>query len=245
MLGKKQSISNDDWLAAFPLIKNIVPEHEIIKLEADTIKDIKEKTAGKKAAYGWSGGKDSIVLGALCRKAGIHDCLLAVCNLEYPVFMDWLIANQPEGLEIINTGQDMEWLIAHPEMLFPDAGKSDPDRRRKAAALTNKWFAIVQHRAQTKYFVERNLDVLVIGRRKADGNFIGKGGNIYTNGKGVTRFSPLAYWKHEQILAYIAYYSLAMPPIYSWPNGYKCGTHPWPARQWIDSIEGEIGRAHV
>ena len=28
-----------------------------------------------------------------------------------------------------------------------------------------------------------------------------------------------------------------MPPIYDWKNGYLCGTHPWPARQWTKSIE--------
>ena len=33
------------------------------------------------------------------------------------------------------------------------------------------------------------------------------------------------------------YYNLAMPPIYDWKNGYLCGTHPWPARQWTGSTE--------
>jgi hypothetical protein len=28
-----------------------------------------------------------------------------------------------------------------------------------------------------------------------------------------------------------------MPPIYEWHNGYYCGTHPWPARQWTGSVE--------
>jgi hypothetical protein len=38
-------------------------------------------------------------------------------------------------------------------------------------------------------------------------------------------------------LAYIHYYNLSLPPIYNWKNGYLCGTHPWPARQWTKSIE--------
>lgn len=65
----------------------------------------------------------------------------------------------------------------------------------------------------------------------------GKGSNIYTDGKGVTRYSPLADWKHEHILAYIHYNDIPLPPIYGWKNGYTCGTHPWPARQWTGSIE--------
>ena len=44
-------------------------------------------------------------------------------------------------------------------------------------------------------------------------------------------------WTHEQVLAYIYYYNLEMPPIYNWKNGYLCGTHPWPARQWTKSVE--------
>lgn len=50
-------------------------------------------------------------------------------------------------------------------------------------------------------------------------------------------YSPLAAWSHEEILAYIHYHKLAIPPIYGWKNGFLCGTHPWPARQWTGSIE--------
>ena len=27
------------------------------------------------------------------------------------------------------------------------------------------------------------------------------------------------------------------PNIYGWKNGYLCGTHPWPARQWTGGTE--------
>lgn len=94
----------------------------------------------------------------------------------------------------------------------------------------------MQHRAQRIYSKTHGLDLIILGRR-ADGNYVGRGSNIYTDGKGVTRFSPLADWTHEQILAFIHYNQLPVPPIYSWPNGYLCGTHPWPARQWTGSVE--------
>ena len=48
---------------------------------------------------------------------------------------------------------------------------------------------------------------------------------------------PIADWTHEQLLAYIHYRNLPMPPIYGWKDGFKCGTHPWPARQFTDSIK--------
>ena len=78
--------------------------------------------------------------------------------------------------------------------------------------------------------------MLLLGRRRADGNYVGKGDNIYTNNDGITRYSPLADWTHEEILAYIHYYKCELPPISEWPNGYLCGTHSWPARQWTGGI---------
>lgn len=226
VLGKKQNIANEDWISALNRIEELVPMNELEELVKSTVALIKSTVGDKKAAYAWSGGKDSLVLGDICEKAGITDCMLGVCDLEYPAFVEWVEENKPKGLEIINTHQNMEWLCKHPQMLFPVDSK-------EAA----QWFHIVQHRAQAAYYKSHSLDMILLGRRRADGNYVGKGSNIYTDGKGVTRFSPLAGWSHEAVLAYIHYFKVPMPPIYDWKNGYLCGTHPWPARQWTGSIE--------
>lgn len=226
VLGRKQKIKNSDWIQALEKIEQIVSKKELDQLIEKTIKDIKKKTKGRNVAYAWSGGKDSLVLEKICQKAGITACVFVMCNLEYKVFIKWIETYKPPELSIINTGQDMKWLVAHPQMLFPQDSK-----------FASKWFQIVQHRGQTKYYKEHNLDMLLLGRRRADGNYVGKGGNIYTNRQGITRYSPLSDWTHEQVLAYIHYYNLEIPPIYNWKNGYLCGTHPWPARQYTGSIE--------
>ncbi len=225
-LGRKQSIKNDAWTEVMAHIKETVSRKDLDAMVERTVADIQEKTADKTAAHAWSAGKDSIALGKLCELAGVTACMIGVCNLEYPAFAAWIDANKPEECEVINTGQDMAWLAKHPEMLFP--------QNSKAAA---SWFSIVQHRAQMQYFRAHGLDLIILGRRRADGNFVGRKTNIYTDGKGVTRFSPLADWPHEYVLALIHYYNLPLPPIYGWPNGYLCGTHPWPARQWTGSEE--------
>lgn len=226
MLGKKQRITNEEWLKALNTIEDAVPESDLEKKALLTVEEIRKKTSGKKTAYSWSAGKDSIVLGNLCEQAGITDCVLVVSKMEYPAFLDWVEGNKPSGLEIVNTGQDLEWLQKHPEMLFP-----------QDSAVAAKWFHNVQHRGQERYYKEHGLDMLLLGRRRADGNYVGSGNNIYTNSKGITRYSPLADWTHEEILAFIHYRHISVPPLYSWPNGYLCGTHPWPARQWTGSIE--------
>lgn len=119
ILGRKQSIKNEDWLKAVSEIEELVSKEELDELIAATVEEVKLQIAGKKTAYAWSGGKDSLVLGEICRMAGVTDCMLAVCDLEYPAFMNWIQEHKPVQLEIINTKQNMEWLIKHPEMLFP------------------------------------------------------------------------------------------------------------------------------
>ena len=87
MLGRKQSVrNNEDWKNALDHIEETVSKKELDSLVKKTVKDIKEKCKGKKAAYAWSAGKDSLVLGEICEKAGIDQSVLVRCNLEYPAY---------------------------------------------------------------------------------------------------------------------------------------------------------------
>lgn len=225
-LGRKQRIKNSDWIEVLGKIEQLISRTELDQLVNDTVKEIREKTVGKNAAFAWSGGKDSLVLEKVCYMADVNACMLVICDLEYQAFLQWVTDNMPPKLSIINTGQNIEWLAAHPQMLFPQDSKT-----------AAQWFHMVQHRGQAQYYKENNLDIMLLGRRKADGNYVGKGDNIYTNGQGITRYSPLSGWSHEQILAFIHYYNVALPPFYKWQNGYLCGTHPWAARQWTGTEE--------
>lgn len=85
-LGRKQRIDNSVWLEAVATIEEAVSRAELDELTAATVADIKATTAGKRAAYAWSAGKDSIVLGKLCEVAGVTDSMIGVCDLEYPAF---------------------------------------------------------------------------------------------------------------------------------------------------------------
>ena len=224
VLGRKQTISNDLWLDTMNRIEDLVSEDELNEAAQLVIADIREKTAGKKAAYAWSGGKDSLVLSDLCRQAGVTACMFAHTELEYPEFLGWCLTNLPEGCEVISTGQNLDWLAQHQEMIFP-----------KGREL-NAWYAGVQRVAFTKYFFDNGLDMILVGHRKADGNVCGRDNMIRKN-SGECRYAPLADWKHEMILAYVHYHQLKLPPIYGWKDGYRCGTHPWPSRMYEPSVE--------
>lgn len=145
VLGRKQRIKNSDWIDTFGKIEQLVTKKELDQLVEKTVKEIKKKTKGKKAAYAWSGGKDSLVLGEICRRAGITPCVLVISNLEYKAFTEWVEGHKPPELSIINTGQDIKWLANHLQMLFPQDSK-----------FAARWFQIVQHRGRQNIIRSRN-----------------------------------------------------------------------------------------
>ncbi len=138
IIGKKQTSSNADFVKAWNEIECLVSREEAQAIVNKAVADIRQKTAGKRVGYAWSGGKDSLALQYVCEQAGITNCVLGVASkLEYPQFMDWIKANSPKGLRIWdNTKLDLQWLAKHPDMLFPTDST-------KAA----QWFHIIQHRA--------------------------------------------------------------------------------------------------
>lgn len=223
-LGRKKNIDNALWVETMNNIESIITPQEITDLEAETVEKIRKTTAGQNVAYAWSGGKDSIALGRLCEMAGIDRCLFAHTQLEYPEFLGWCLSHLPAGCEVISQNIGLKWLSEHPGMLFPQDCRT-----------TYRWYQIVQQAAIRTYFREHGLQMILVGHRTADGNYTGKDG-ISRNGAGVVRYAPIADWSHEQVLAYIHYRDLAMPPIYGWENGYKCGTHCWPSRTHTKSI---------
>ena len=208
----KTRTTDSEWREAVRNIENIVSKEYIDNLSRDTFEYAKNTMRGK-SVISWSGGKDSIVLEHVLRPLGL-DSIFAYCDLEYPMFLEWVRANAPARLHFINSGQDLTWLSKHDEMLFPDNSKK-----------AGRWYDIVQHKAQNKFIKEQNINTLILGRRRADGNFCGSQG--YYMKKDCLIFSPLYMWRHEDILAYIHYNELPLPPIYDLPDGYKQGTHNW------------------
>lgn len=215
-LGRKQSSKNADWLEVYRNIERYVSLEEVLEAEERTLAEMTRILSGyKRPIYAYSAGKDSIVLAELCRKAGVDVGVMSITSLEYPEYQKWIDEHAPKGVEMVNTGQDLEWLSRNLHWFLPL--KDDPDRQSP-----------VNIRIQHNFYDSHGADIILLGRRKADGNYVGRNGsNIYTDGSGRTKYNPIADWEHELLLGYIHYKKLPLPPIYDWADGFVQGTHPW------------------
>jgi 3'-phosphoadenosine 5'-phosphosulfate sulfotransferase (PAPS reductase)/FAD synthetase len=230
---RKQSLSHEDFLE-LRTRSALIPPARIEHAVSKAVQAIRTIAAGKRSAYGWSGGKDSAVIRFLCERSGVPECVLGISDLEYPAFLRWVTAHMPPRLEVIkNAALNLDWLAANPRMLFP-----------QTANIAANWFNRVQHHAQNVFTRKHHLELLILGRRRAEGNFVGYSGNSYSK-DGVEILSPIADWSHTLLFAVIQTHQLPLPPFYKWPRGFRCGTHPWPARQWCRSIEDGWREIHA
>lgn len=223
-IGRKQTSSNSDWLYAVENIESLISADEVEAYAADAVETIRSVANGNHVAFAWSGGKDSIVLAALCADAGVTEGYMAYSALDYPAFVQWCRENKPAGVTMMNTGYDLDWLSRNQELLFAQG------------AVGQRWHQISQRRPFTRMYFDKHLDILLVGHRTIDGNVCGCDGYIRKN-SGEVRFAPMADWPHEVLLGYIHYHHLLLPPIYSWKDGYVQGTHAWPEREFCGTLE--------
>lgn len=220
-LGRKQTTNNADFVHVWNHIEQYVSYREAQELVEKTVLEVRQNIRGKKVGYAWSGGKDSLALQYICERAGVNLCVIGISRpLELRSFIQWVEQNKPPMLEIYDAGIDLDYLVSNPQMLFP-----------YDSALIARWYALIHHKAQDWFYEKHDLDMILLGRRVLDGNYIGKGSNIYTNRNGVTRYSPIAYWSHEQVMAVIHYFmNRNIPSIYNNPEGWIKSTGVWPVQ---------------
>lgn len=226
-VGPKQGGDNSRWQSVWENIRTLYPQEKAQALVEQTAAEVQETVAGRAAGWGWSGGKDSQALAVVMEAAGVRRCVLGMTGgLEYPAFLRWATDHMPPDLDVIdNDALTLGWLAEHQEMLFPQDSKT-----------AARWFKLIQHRAQAIFFARYDLDLLILGRRLADRNHVGDARTgVYTNREGVTRYSPIRHWTHEDVLAVCSWYETPLPPCYGWPNGWVVGSGCWPARQWTGS----------
>lgn len=218
-LGRKQNETNDHFLKVWNSIGEYVSLEEATRAVDDAAADVLRTTHGKRVGYAWSGGKDSIALQVVMERAGIRKCYMAsVSALSFKHYLPWCKEHGPASLEILDYDEvNVGWLARHQQYIFNQRDHSI-------------WSKFCQVRGHDKFSLDNRLDMMILGRRYQDGNYIGpKGSNIIAKTNGVTLYSPIADWPHEMVLAVIHYFKgRELPELYTYPEAFVEGTPIWP-----------------
>lgn len=183
------------------------------------------------AGYGWSGGKDSIALQVVLERVGEIKNVTGCTQVEFPVQDAWVLKNRPAKNEIIrNPDVTLSWLRDHPKRLFPKSANPF-------------WTRISTRRAQYIYQDRHTPDLLILGRRRIDGNIIYSHPpfDIHVERKhNMRQYSPLRSWTHEMVLATIKYFygEENIPPYVHFPNGWVNGDGAWAGMLFPTKHEG-------
>ncbi|MXM67046.1 hypothetical protein GR925_27355 [Streptomyces sp. HUCO-GS316] len=226
VLKAKSAYSNDDVQRVYDSIGDYVTEEEadaaVTAAAAETLTVLNNRPDD--AVYGWSGGKDSIALQVVMERAGVRRALLGtIPHVEFRAYLDWCDAHQPDGLTVIENRTVTPAWLALPQndrYLFP-TNSTDGYR----------WTMLGTRRAQHLYQEEHGPRLQIYGRRTADGNSIPPTDHGIHRTRRLTSYCPMRTWSHELVLAVIHYNRRCLPPVYSWPNGWRTGTGSWPGRR--------------
>lgn len=192
-----------------------VPYDHIRRLEAKTLLEMQEVTKGKRCGYAYSGGKDSVALSILCNKLDIYEGVCAISSLFFDESIKHIKSTLPYGLTLVDTGQDMAWLFDHQDRyLFSDD--------------MFQWYKIGHLQAQKDFHQEHGLDLMLKGKRRQDGNNIGKD-LIRTNSRTGAEYNPIRDWTHEEVIAYMRYCGKTLSPFYWTKYGFHFGDVEWPS----------------
>lgn len=177
----------------------------------------------RRPVYGWSGGKDSLALEIVLQWVDVDQAVVGMVRpLEFPAYLTWAEARMPPRAAIYsNDTLTLPWLAQHPRYLFPATTR-----------LGYFWTLAGTRRAQHLHQTLYEPDLFILGRRRADNNWIAPAPfGIHTDKVGMRQYSPLRDWPHEAVLAVLKYAGIPLPPMYTWPEGWNTGTGPWPGRR--------------
>lgn len=233
---RKRQATTEQWLEAWQHA-NAVPDHagahELVAIAVDRVRAAVAKTGARRPAYAWTGGKDSLGLEIVCRAAGVNVAMIGCTRLEYPSMERWIDAHAPPGLDVQRMPFDLAWLAARQERWCLPYTQKD-------AYL---WYSAVNWNSQRAWCERTGCDLLLNGRRKADGNNMGRGGYQETKySSGTVKFAPCGDWTHEDLLNVLVVHRVELPPIYQHARGWLVGSGCWAKRRALQ--DGDTVNRH-
>ena len=110
-LKQKHSNSQEDWLRAWDdPYAYALTEKKLEEMELEAIQFIKDESEGL-VLCGHSGGKDSLVLYDLYKRAGYTKGIYATSRWEFPSFIAYRNRHFTDDIEILMSNKDYDWLV--------------------------------------------------------------------------------------------------------------------------------------
>jgi 3'-phosphoadenosine 5'-phosphosulfate sulfotransferase (PAPS reductase)/FAD synthetase len=165
----------------------------------------------------FSGGKDSVAVSKYVREElGLKLPHVAVVNLELDYeehikfIHNYCYKNNIDLRLQILKNRGIDYVKQNPKFIFPFDSK-----------IKGEWFRKFQQYGIKKYAKDNGYNLIIYGRRIADGNNIKK--EYYKTADGLSHYFPLRDWSNEHTQFYIL--NEPHTPIYNTPEGYRRGTH--------------------
>ena len=215
VLTNKRAYEADDtpMRLAWLNIRNIVPQawaEYRIRLAVDHAKRDADRYGTP--VFAWSAGKDSIALDVVMERAGIERGVMGWCSLEFTEFREWVAANAPPGVVMIeNEVLTEEYIVANRRFVFPPLDGADAHR------YTHMHFRT----PVIEGYRRLGAGVLFRGHRIQDKN------RDTRAGYGMRYSNPIVDWTHEEVMAAIRYGGRSLPPCYGYPMGWFDGPSTW------------------
>lgn len=220
-LKDKTHASSDEWAYAFEHIEEFITRQEVIDRFSQTCDFVRKSVRGHTPGFGWSGGKESVVLADIMREVGITICCFGFNScLSYPSFVEWALRNMPKGCEVYDCSKQFNYAVMNERNM--EAFSDDLRAYQRFIDLNDRT-------VYPRFCKRHNLDMFIMGTRKADNNICGKAPEYITTAKNRdwVRFSPMAEWTTEEVLGYIRFFKggyEALAPQYGYPNGWHNGS---------------------
>lgn len=198
LLTTKRTTPNENYTFVWDNLPALVSPEKMTILQSETLQKMHDfffrYTKRKyKIGYGWSGSKDSLVLGHLLSllEIPVVGVQATIYNLEYPEFLNWSVSNRPENVFLYSNDRlNIKWLADNLEYLFPSNSK-----------FSRFWALNGPRRCMEMFCKNHDIQMLVHGNTRVDGNWIPSVEPEYA--WGCFHYMPLANWKLHHILTYL------------------------------------------
>lgn len=224
-LPRKSAFTDAEVQATWDRVGDLVTREQAEAAVAEAADEMRRVIGDRRPALAWSGGKDSLAVEAVYVASGypVRGVCSVASQLEFPAMLEYQRQYRPSGVELLDRRElTLDWLARHPRYCFPTGGN---DAQVYTVEVT-RWG---QHEYQRKV----RPDFVVMGRRRADGNWFTKENpyGVHRNRTGMVSYSPVRDWSHELTLAVVRYYGKPLAPTYAYPFGWTTGGGPWPGRR--------------